>query len=203
MRRFPLKVMLTAWILMPIVSGCSGPVLRQFEDSSKPIQRPLYSFLPPAGNGWKFLQNNPTDDGNVILFGKSTSRTHTIVFEIKERKTALRPDTPQMMLELAEILSKKEYDQKHQVHLTITNSQDNRFGPYTVRTHIRREDLGTMNQGDTPPLVLEGYIYFFFQPSEPTVLVRVMYMERGKAKEMSKNLERDAENFFQRVFLTN
>lgn len=193
--------MFFAWILMPLVSGCSGHALRELEDPAKEIHRPLYDFLPPSVEGWTFLQNNPTNDGNIILFGKSTGKTHTTVFEIKERKWGPRPDTPQKLLELAEIESKKEYDLNRHAHLTITNSQDNRFGPFCVRTHIRTDDPRTA-QGDTPSLVLEGYIYFFFHPSEPTVLVRVMYMERGKTEEMSKSLARDAEKFFQRVYLT-
>src|SRR5690349_2793852 len=126
---FP-QSMLFAGIMVLFLSGCSGSILRQLEDSSKPIHRPLYFVLPPAGEGWTFLQNNLTDDGNIILFGKSDSQTHTIAFEIKERKAGLRPDTPQRFLELAEIESKKEYDSESHAHLTITNSQDNRFGPY-------------------------------------------------------------------------
>jgi hypothetical protein len=202
MRRLVLKAMIFTGIMLILLTGCSGAVIRKLEAPPKPIQRPLYSVLPPAGDGWTLLKNNQTDDDSIILFGKSNSQTHTIAFEIKEREAPLRPDTPQKFLELIEIRSKKEYDIARHVHLTISNTGEDRFGPFTVRTHIRAEDLGGVNGGKSPPLVLEGYIYFFLPQSDPSVLVRVMYMERGKAEEMSKTLEQDADIFFQRVILT-
>ena len=76
-------------------------------------------FFPRKKKDGRSCKTTPRTTGTLFYLAKDTSQTHTIVFEIKERKAGLEPDAPQRLLELVEIESKKEFDLKRQAHLTI------------------------------------------------------------------------------------
>jgi hypothetical protein len=137
------------------------------------------------------------------MFSKIISRTHSIVATIMEVKAGPRPSTPQKFLEMIESELNKEDSSDSERYKEKSNTivLNNRFGPYTVRVGSQYKDYGAVNRGDTPFLVFVGYSYYFFHPSEAFILVTMDYSERGKAEEMSKNLEHDAEEFYRHISL--
>ncbi len=204
MRHLFLKVLLPTGILLLLLSSCFGPVVRKVEDPAKPISRPLYSVLPPSGEGWRYIQDDLPDGGHAINFFKVISPTHSIAANIMEMKAGPPPSTPQKFLEMIENEVNKEASSdseryKEQSNTFVLSSQ---FGPYTVRASSQMKDYGAVNRGENPFLTFACYRYYFFHPSQPFILVTVDYSERGKNEEMNKNLEHDAEDFFSHISLT-
>jgi len=124
------------------------------------------------------------------------SPAHTFSTAVIASPFTLRFHSPEEFKEAVEKGQKADTDPNRFNILQYDISLDDRFGPYTVRSHTVSEDRqAKVSPVDTQFLILEIISYIFIHPDAPDLVLNVQYSDRYKKGEKDPKLEEIGEKF--------
>ena len=183
-------------LLLIMFVGCASP-LKQVKDPSKSFERRGYSILPPAGDGWYYVDQEEVGIFSLAFGKKTDSPTHTFSGLIAEIHSNAQFENPGEFLNLMKKSKELDADPRRFKMFKDEFNLDPKFGDYCVKYSSVSEDHGATNKGNDPFLVLKLYGYIFIHPNYGNEIIDISYSERGKVSEIDPDFEIAAKKFIE------
>ena len=193
--------------LMFVVS-CGSPGVRTAEPGER-IDLPAISVEVPRAQGWVYSHRTEGEDHYLQLFRQSDSPTYTYLAMVnvarmpKEALVQGLPTEEEFLRQVKET-SRQQMPRSRFVPIEESFELDSRYSDLCVCTEASVRDLGALNAGDEPFLILQAKSYNFVLErgeDQRPVFVHISYTERGKSDEIGTDFEHRAEHFFAAVDL--
>lgn len=187
-------------LLLFFFTGCLSP-LKQIKNPNKPFESETAELLPPAGNGWRYVEQEE-GDGYVLHFSRQgISQTHTVSALFFEFKKNTNFSNPKHFLNY--IRQMKEADIDPWRHKVIESKWilDSRFGDYSVHYYSVVKDYDPYRMNAKEYSLSKLYGYAIVHPYFKNVIIDILYTEQGKPAEVSPQFEHDAFKYIQGLHL--
>lgn len=184
----------TIFVLFVFATGCANPQLVPVKGTQTRIEQRGYSVLPPEGEKWFSMKTAP---GSVAFIKKmDDSPVHTFSTVVIAAPFTLRFNSPEEFKAFVEKGQKADTNPNRFDILEYDISFDDRFGPYSVRSHVVSVDRqAKVSPVDTQFLILEITSYTFIHPDSPDLVLNVQYSDRYKKGEKDSTLNEVGERF--------
>lgn len=183
-------------LLLILLVGCAS-TLKHVKDPSKSFERRGYSILPPAGDGWYYVDQEEAGIFNLAFGKKTDSSTHTFSGLVVEIHSDTQFENPGEFLNYIKKNKKVGSDPRRFKMFKDEFNSDPKFGDYCVKYSAVSEDHGATNKGNDPFLVFKLYGYIFIHPNYENEIIDISYSERGKVSEIDPDFEIAAKKFIE------
>ncbi len=150
------------------------------------------SILPPQGEDWHYIKDNP--NGGLMYGKKINSSSHTFVCSFVVVPAGKDFDSSDKFLETVKQQQEGGIDKKRFKDLKSNYNLNKRFGPLSVEYQLSAVDkLRKDNKG--APLIQKNYGYSFIHPKISKYIVDIACSERGSAEELFSSFEEECKKF--------
>lgn len=164
-----------------------------------------YSLLPPPGSGWRIVSR---DRWGVVFGEESSSVRHSLAalaathrgFDPASVGFATYAKDPQVFAAYVKAATANANPPGGRTRILEHEVvADSRFG-YCAREHVRFEDRSSSLT--VRKLILEDWAYSCLRPDDPTILVQIVFSERGLPGKSDPAVAEVRERFFSGFALT-
>lgn len=169
-------------------------ILSSKTDASERISDPNMgvSILPPQGEGWYYIKDNPNGG---LMFGKKTnSSSHTFVCSFVVVPAGKDFKSQDKFLETVKQGQEGGIDKKRFKDIKSNYNLSKRFGLLSVEYQLSAIDMWRKDSKGAF-LIQKNYGYSFIHPKQSNYMVDISCSERGSAKELSSSFEVECKEF--------
>lgn len=182
------------------LSACFSP-LKQIKDPNKPMERESYSLMPPAGDGWRYVQQKQAN-GHILTFSKQgISPSHTLTAIVIEFQGNTSFNSPEYFLDYIKEMKEADMDPWSYKIIQKNWVLDNRFGDYSVHYYTVFEDTDIYSMKPNEVILSKISGYAIIHPYVNNLIIDILFSEQGKPAEVNPQFEQEAIKFIEGLHL--
>ncbi len=168
------------------------PTLVPLKNSSERISNLGLSILPPQGEDWYIITNNP--NGGLNFSKMLESPSHTFMCSLTVVPIDENFENADKFLETVKQMQENFVDVGRFKGIKSNYNLNERFGSLSVEYQISVIDVRQKKKHGIPSS-LKMHGYSFIHPKQPNYIVDIVYSERGNAENFTPSLQKAGKEF--------
>lgn len=156
------------------------------------------SVLPPQGDNWYIIQNNPL--GGLNFAKTMEDSTHTFTCHILVVPLDKEFKNPAELLAWVKQSHQSDADPRRFKNQEYNYDLNERFSLHCVKYQMKATDIQRKTAGGTY-LILKAHGYMFIHPKSSKYVVNIYYSERGTAQNFTPSFRTAGDGFIDNLII--